>query len=81
MKKIDFVTAENKGINVSLQNGETHFGKTVLEIAKLIKKYKISDDAYFGSSMDFANEHGYKNNNGAKVKFNKALKLSKKGEK
>ena len=45
----------------------------------IISKYKISDNAYFGSSMDFASEYGYKNNNGAKVKFNKALKLSKKG--
>ena len=80
MEKIDFVTAENKGINIHLENGKTHFGKTVPEIAKLIKKYKISDNAYFGSSMDFASEYGYKNNNGAKVKFNKALKLSKKGD-
>jgi len=80
MDKIDYVVAEKKGIVVYLENGKSYYGKTILEIAKLIKKYKISDEGYYGSSMDFATEHGYKNNNDAKLKFKKALKLSKKGE-
>ena len=72
MEKIDFVTAENKGINIHLENGKTHFGKTVPEIAKLIKKYKISDNAYFGSSMDFASENGFKRDQDARILFGEA---------
>ena len=39
MAKIDYVVAEKKGIVVYLENGKSYYGKTILEIAKLIKKY------------------------------------------
>ena len=46
-------------------------------LANQIKDRGMDEDASFSSSMDFANEYGFKNNKDAKDLFFKAVELSK----
>ena len=46
-------------------------------LANQIKERGMDEDASFSSSMDFANEYGFKNNKDAKDLFFKAVELSK----
>ena len=46
-------------------------------LANQIRERGLDDNASFSSSMDFANEYGFKNNKDAKDLFFKAVELSK----
>ena len=72
-----FINAENGGILINEGPGNPgEFAKTPATVAQLIEKFDIINrGAAFCSSMDFANEYGFSRGDGARILFEKGLKL------
>ena len=72
--KIKFINAENGGIQFTLENG---INSKPERDPRLIKHFMVSmgfaDDIKSTSSMDFADEHGFKEKGDAWKLFEKAL--------
>ena len=81
--KINFVSATNGYIELSWGNPfkedtrDSFTSNDVNALANQIRERGLDDNASFSSSMDFANEYGFKNNKDAKDLFFKAVELSK----
>jgi len=71
-----FVDANNGGIEISVGPGNSiGIAKTAEDLNKLINENNLSGDVYFCSSMDFANEYGFKSHDGAKDLWNQMNEL------
>ena len=74
---IDFVGAQDGGLiffgGVANPVG---FGSTVEECALIIAKNGLASQVSGSSSMDFASEEGFENDDDAMVMFRNAIKLS-----
>ena len=67
MSKSVFINANNGRVEVSIGPGNTvGSAGTPEELSKLIDDNNISGDCYFSSSMDFADEYGFKTWDGAR---------------
>jgi hypothetical protein len=75
--KFVFLNAEGGSIVVSINKTPVDCAFTAKELAKIFtaNKVKASDDIYCSSSIDFASEEGFANDEAAHKMINKALKL------
>ncbi len=69
--------AENGGLELSIGNERIELGKTPEEVASKLKTIKDLDldDLYASSSVDFADEYGFANEDDAHELFDKAVAL------
>ena len=81
--KIDYISADNGGINfysgrddVAMQLNKVGFAKTPKMVAYILKTKGTRDSGVnYSSSMDFANEYGFKKDSGAWDLFESGLEL------
>ena len=67
MTKNIFISANNGEVEVSVGPGNTVGSAATPEaLSKIIDDNNISGDCYFSSSMDFADEYGFKTWDGAR---------------
>ena len=81
-EKINFVSATDGYIELSWgspfeDTRDSFTSNDVNALANQIKERGLDETASFSSSMDFAKEHGFKNDKDAKELFFKAVELSK----
>ena len=77
MAKIDYINAHNGGIQMYGGLGTiVGWGKTAKHIAYVIATHGLADAVFGGSSMDFADEYGFDNYDGAKTLWNEALAMA-----
>ena len=76
MTNIDYINAHNGGIQMyaGLDN-IVGWGNTAQHIAYVMQTYGMADAVYGGSSMDFADEEGFDNYDGAKLLWDEALAM------
>ena len=72
-KKINFLEATNGKIKVSV-GPATRTSGTVKGLVNILKKYGLGSTIQHSSSMDFANEYGFKNNSDAWNLWNLSVK-------
>ena len=71
-----FIGANNGGIEVFIGVGnKVGFAKTPKMLAYILDTKKIYGSVMFTSSMDFADEYGFKNGDGARILWNKTMEL------
>ena len=63
--EIDFIAAQNGGIQMFSGDSVVGWGDTASMIAYVIKTKGIASNAFHSSSMDFADEEGFENHNDA----------------
>lgn len=74
---IDFVGAQDGGLVFFGDAADPiGFGSTVEECALIIAKNGLASQVSGSSSMDFASEYGFENNDDAMFMFRNAIKLS-----
>ena len=67
MTKNIFISANDGKVEVNVGPGNTvGIAATPEELSKIIDDNNISGDCYFSSSMDFADEYGFKTWDGAR---------------
>ena len=83
MTKIDFISADNGGIkfyggrNDELgQLNTVGFAKTPKMVAYILQTRGVADRLMHSSSMDFAEEYGFKNNGDACNMFDAGVELA-----
>lgn len=83
MTKIDFISADNGGIKFyggrNDELGELNtvgFAKTPKMVAYILQTRGVADRLMHSSSMDFANEYGFKNNGDAWNMFDAGVELA-----
>ena len=76
-----FIDAENGGVGVHIGAGnKVGFAKTAKTLKYILDTKKVNvfeDDIFFTSSMDFAHEEGFADQDGAKELFFSAQELIK----
>ena len=72
-KKINFLEATNGKIKVSV-GPATRTSGTVKGLVNILKQYGLRPTIQHSSSMDFANEYGFKNNSDAWNLWNLSVK-------
>ncbi len=71
-----FINAERGGISIDLGPGNRiGLAKTPETLNKLINDNNLQGEVAFTSSMDFADEYGFKNGDGARILWNKTMEL------
>ena len=85
MSKIDFISAENGGIkfyggrdNVAMELNPVGFAKTPEMVNYIIKTRGLADRVMHSSSMDFASEYGFANNDDAWILWQDGYELDDK---
>ena len=76
--KINFVSAEDGKVFLSFyKNGirKEKGSENPIILADIMKKHGFDDVVMASSSMDFAKEHGFRTNDGAKKLYKNALNL------
>ena len=75
--KFVFLSAEDCSIVVSINKEPVACAFTAKELAEVFtaNKVTLADSIYCSSSIDFASEEGFKNDEAAHKMINKALKL------
>ena len=75
--KFVFLNAEYGSIVVSINKEPVACAFTAKELAEVFTANNVTeaDDIYFSSSVDFASEEGFANDEAAHKMINKALKL------
>lgn len=83
MTKIDFISADNGGIKFyggrNDELGELNtvgFAKTPKMVAHILQTRGVADRLMHSSSMDFADEYGFKNNGDAWNMFDAGVELA-----
>ncbi len=83
MTKIDFISAEDGGIKFyggrddkAMQLNCIGFAKTPEMVNYIIKDRGLADRVMHSSSMDFADEYGFKNNGDAWNMFDAGVELA-----
>ena len=81
MKETIFISANNGGVEVDIGAGnKVGFAKTAKTLKYILDTKKVNvfeDDIFFTSSMDFAHEEGFADQDGAKELFYSAQELIK----
>ena len=81
MSETVFISANNGGIEVGIGVGnKVGFAKTAKTLKYILDTKKVNvfeDDIFFTSSMDFAHEEGFADQDGAKELFFSAQELIK----
>ena len=72
---IDFLTASNGGIRMYADGKIVGWGTTAETVAEIIESCGLGETIAASSSMVFAEEDGFKTNDGALVLWNKAKEL------
>lgn len=54
-------------------NDQIKTATTIAEAAKIIQEHGLAESHYFSSSMDYATEFGFENDDGAKDMFESAI--------
>ena len=82
MAKIDFISAENGGIKFyggkddnAMTLNPVGFAKTPDMVAYILQTRGTADNLYHSSSMDFADEYGFKNQGDAWKLFDAGIEL------
>jgi len=76
MTKTIFINAEKGGISIDLGPGNRlGSAKTPKTLNKLINDNDLQGEVAFCSSMDFADEYGFKNGDGARILWNKTMEM------
>ena len=70
---IDYITAHNGGIKMFAGDGLKGWSKTAKGIAYTLKTCGIAEVVMGSSSMDFASEEGFDDNDGAMLLWNEAI--------
>ena len=85
MTKIDFISAENGGIkfyggrdDVAMELNCIGFAKTPEMVNYIIKTRGLADRVMHSSSMDFADEYGFDNQDGAWILWQDGYELDDK---
>ena len=85
MSKIDFISAENGGIkfyggrdDVAMELNPVGFAKTPEMVNYIIKTRGLADRVMHSSSMDFASEYGFANNDDAWILWQDGYELDDK---
>jgi hypothetical protein len=85
MSKIDFISAENGGIkfyggrdDVAMELNCVGFAKTAEMVNYIIKTRGLADRVMHSSSMDFASEYGFANNDDAWILWQDGYELDDK---
>ena len=85
MAKIDFISADNGGIkfyggrdDVSMELNCVGFAKTPEMVDYIIKTRGLADRVMHSSSMDFASEYGFANNDDAWILWQDGYELDDK---
>jgi hypothetical protein len=77
---IEFVSANAGGLEFFGESAgiwcKAGYGSNVEECAEIIAKYGLASVVQASSSMDFASEYGFAEDNGANVMFQYAIKES-----
>tara|TARA_R110002153_G_scaffold260447_1_gene420476 strand:+ start:193 stop:432 length:240 start_codon:yes stop_codon:yes gene_type:complete len=73
--EIEFISAFEGGIKMFSGEGVVGYGDTAEMIAYVLKTKGLSSSASHSSSMDFANEEGFKNHDDAWKLWNDAMEL------
>ena len=80
-KKINFVSARDGKLELHMNDMNSSMECTVkssanpIILADIMSKYGFDDVVMASSSMDFANEYGFKSHDGAKKLYQNALNL------
>jgi hypothetical protein len=72
---VDFVSAHNGGIQMFSNMSLVGFGKTPEAIAYVLNTKGIAAEIFQSSSMDFATEEGFDNDEGAYLLMKRAFEL------
>ena len=85
MAKIDFISADNGGIkfyggrdDVAMELNPVGFAKTPEMVNYIIKTRGLADRVMHSSSMDFASEYGFANNDDAWILWQDGVELDDK---
>jgi len=85
MTKIDFISADNGGIkfyggrdDVAMELNCVGFAKTAEMVNYIIKTRGLADRVMHSSSMDFADEYGFDNHDGAWILWQDGYELDDK---
>ena len=85
MSKIDFISADNGGISfyagrddVAQKLNKVGFAKTPEMVNYIIKTKGLADRVMHSSSMDFADEYGFDNHDGAWILWQDGYELDDK---
>jgi hypothetical protein len=73
--QVDFVSAHNGGIQMFSAEGLVGYGKTPEAIAYVLNTKGIAAEIFQSSSMDFASEYGFENDQDASFLMKKAFEL------
>ena len=73
--EIDFISAHEGGIQMYANDGLVGYAKTANSIAYVLKSKGVASSAFHSSSMDFADEYGFENHDGAWNLFEAAMEL------
>ena len=73
-KKIDFVSARDGKLELHVGDKVKSSANPII-LADIMSKYGFDDVVMASSSMDFANEYGFKSHDGAKKLYQNALNL------
>jgi hypothetical protein len=73
--EIDFISAHEGGIQMYANDGLVGYAKTANSIAYVLKSKGVASSAFHSSSMDFADEYGFENYDGAWNLFEAAMEL------
>ena len=72
---IDYITAHNGGIKMFAGDGLKGWSKTAEGIAYTLKTCGLAETVMHSSSMDFADEYGFKTNDEAWTMWDKAMEI------
>ena len=74
---INFISAANGGIELTVKgHTSTYWAAFPQSLADFIKQFGISDACFHSSTMDFAEEEGFENNNAAWELFEAAVSIA-----
>lgn len=74
--EINFIAAHNGGIQMFSDEGIIAWGNTASMIAYVIKTKGISSNSFHSSSMDFADEEGFENQDDAWKLWNDGMEYA-----
>tara|TARA_R110002153_G_scaffold58924_2_gene161284 strand:+ start:35 stop:388 length:354 start_codon:yes stop_codon:yes gene_type:complete len=79
--EINYLNARDGKLEMRTEDGVMHFGQTVEQISEVIQENGVYENLMGGSSLDFASEFGFKNDDDALSLWDDALIHSAKEEK
>jgi len=75
---INFVSAQDAGLTLTIETAEGEIqrrAKDAQDVADWIKEFGLASACYFSSTMDFASEEGFADDDGAVKLFDRGVAL------